>query len=578
MYISRIPNRKSRPAVLLRETYRKGGKVKNRTLANLSSLPDEQIELIRLVLKGEPLRTIKEFEILKSLHHGHVEAIHIAMKQLKFANLIATRPSRERDIVLAMIAARIAQPTSKLAATRSWHTTTLPEIFSVANANEADLYAAMDWLLTQQNKIEQKMAKRHLKNDGQILYDLSSSYFEGSKCPLAAYGYNRDGKSGKLQVNYGLITDARGCPVSISVFEGNTSDPQTLLPQIEKVRNRFGIKQFAIVADRGMISQTQIDALKNIGGIDQSAGSRLANSWITALRSQNIRQLVEDKSVQMSLFDERNLFELSHPDYPGERLIACRNPDLGRLRAHKRQSLLSATTAELQKICDMTERGTLKGSDTIGVRTGRVINKYKMAKHFTLRISDDSFKFSIDDSSVANEAALDGIYIIRTSIPTENLSAGDAVLAYKQLSQVERAFRSMKTIDLKVRPIYHHLADRVRAHIFLCMLAYYVEWHMREALRPLLFADENQEAKKNRDPVSAARRSPEAAKKVHSKVIADGTTATHSVQTLMQSQSTIVKNLCRIPQTTHETQPFWVTTTPTAEQQRVFDLLRSIAV
>lgn len=567
MYISRIPNRKSRPAVLLRETYREGDKVKNRTLANLSSLPDEQIELIRLVLKGEPLRPIKEFEITKSLHHGHVEAIHIAMKQLKLANLIATRPSRERDLVLAMIAARIAHPGSKLAATRSWHATTLPEVFNVADANEADLYAAMDWLLAQQNKIEQKMAKRHLKNDGQILYDLSSSYFEGSKCPLAAYGYNRDGKSGKLQVNYGLLTDARGCPVAISVFEGNTSDPQTLLPQIEKVRNRFGIKQFAIVADRGMISQIQIDALKNIGGID----------WITALRSQNVRQLVEDKSVQMSLFDEKNLFELSHPDYPGERLIACRNPDLGRLRAHKRQSLLDATTTELQKICGMTERGTLKGSDAIGVRAGRVINKYKMAKHFSLHISDDSFKFSIDDSSVANEAALDGIYVIRTSIREDKLSAGETVLAYKQLSQVERAFRSMKTIDLKVRPIYHHLADRVRAHIFLCMLAYYVEWHMREALRPLLFADENQEAKKNRDPVSAARRSPEAMKKVHSKVIADGTTTTHSFQTLMQSQSTIVKNLCRIPQTTHETQPFWVTTTPAREQQRVFDLLSSIA-
>jgi len=361
------------------------------------------------------------------------------------------------------------------------------------------------------------------------------------------------------------LTDSRGCPVSISVFEGNTADPKTLMPQIEKVRSRFKIKSFVIVGDRGMISQTQIDALKTIGGID----------WITALRSQNIRQLVEDKSIEMSLFDERNIFELSHPDYPGERLIACRNPDLGRLRGHKRQSLIEATTKELEKICGMITRGTLSEKDDIGVRVGRVINKYKMAKHFTLDISDSKSIFCVNDSSVAAEAALDGIYIIRTSIPKEKITADQTVLSYKNLSQVERAFRSMKTIDLKVRPIYHHLADRVRAHIFLCMLAYYVEWHMLTALRPVLFADEDQVAKKNRNPVAPAKRSTAALKKVHSKLLADLTPA-HSFQSLMKSQSTIVQNLCRISNTAYETQPFLVTTTPTAEQRRVYDLLKQI--
>ena len=568
MYIDIVPNRNSKPAVLLRESYREGGKVLKRTLGNLSSLPMEQVEAIRRILKGEKLLGVEEiFEIVEggSRHHGHVDAVLLAMKRLGFAKLLASRPSRERSLVMGMIVARILEPQSKLATSVWWHVTTLPETLDVAEAEEDDLYAAMDWLLTRQDRIEKKLAARHLDNDGVALYDLTSSYFEGLRCPLAARGHNRDGKKGKLQVNYGLLTNERGIPVSVSVFEGNTGDPKTLLPQVKKVQEDFGIKRFVLVGDRGMISQKQVDALEKLDGID----------WIAALRPEAIRKLVEAGAIQMGLFDERNLFELVHPDYPEERLVACRNPELARRRSDKRKSLLEATARELDKVRKMAGRGRLHGKDDIGVRVGKVINKYKVAKHFQLDIQDDSFSFEIRADKVAAEAALDGIYVIRTSLTVERMDAGDTVRSYKLLSQVEQAFRSFKTIDLKVRPIRHRLEDRVRAHIFLCMLAYYVQWHMLEAWRPLLFADEDQEAKRTRDPVAPARRSKAALRKVHTRRLDDGS-RTLSFRTLLSLLSTIVRNEARRLGAGAEEPTFSLDTNPDAKQRKALSLLKKI--
>ena len=567
MHIDIVPNRDSPPAVLLRESYREGTKVRKRTLANLSALSAEQVDAIRRTLRGETLVPVADlFEIVHSHHHGHVAAIRTAMKQLAFESLIASRPSRERDLIVAMVMARIIEPTSKLATTRWWHTTTLPELCDVADADEDDLYAALDWLITRQEHIEKKLAARHLHKGGFVLYDLTSSYFEGKTSPLAARGYNRDGKSGKLQVNYGLLTDPRGRPVAVSVFEGNTGDPTTLLPQVEKLQKTFAIDQLVLVGDRGMISQKQIQALKQREGID----------WITALRTGAIRTLVDEGHLQLGLFDERNLFEVTHPDFPGERLVACRNPQLALLRAHKRQSLLDATSRELETVRRMISRGTLKGKDAIGVRIGKVVDKYKMAKHLVLDIRDEGFDFHLDHDKVSAEAALDGIYVIRTSVPVQRLAADDVVRSYKRLSQVERAFRSLKTIDLEVRPIRHWLEDRVKAHIFLCMLAHYVVWHMIEAWRELLFCDEDQQAKHTRDPVAPARRSPAALAKVHSKVLDDGTPV-HSFQTLLTDLSSIVSNACRRRGASTDDQPtFEVVTTPHSTQQRAYDLLKSI--
>jgi transposase len=410
------------------------------------------------------------------------------MRRLEFATLIATRPSRERDLILAMVAARILEPSSKLATTRVWHTTTLAEECGVSDATEDDLYSAMDWLLERQQRIEHKLAARHLDEQSLALYDLTSSYFEGVACPLAALGHNRDGKNGKLQVNYGLLTDSRGCPVSVSVYPGNTGDTETVMAQVKKIRDDFGIHSLVLVGDRGMISQKQIDQIRQFGDID----------WITALKTGEIRTLLEKDAIQMGLFDECNLFELTDPEFPGERLMACRNPLMAKRRAHKRQSLLDATTREFETVQRMVARGQLKSADKIGVRVGRVANKYNVAKHFKLEIQDDRFTFHLLSDKIAAEAALDGIYVIRTSLGPERLSTEDTVRSYKLLSNVERAFRSLKTVDLKVRPIFHRLETRVRAHIFLCMLAYYVQWHMLEAWRELLFSDEDQEAKLTR--------------------------------------------------------------------------------
>ena len=568
MYIATIPNRGSPPAILLREGYREDGKVKTRTLANLSRLPPVALAALRQILKGEKLIQAGDaFEAIASPHHGHVQAVWAAMQRLSFANIIASRPSRQRDLVVAMVVARILEPDSKLATTRWWHTTTLPAMLGVADADEDDLYNAMDWLLKSQRRIEKKLAARHLQDHGLVLYDLSSSYFEGVTCPLAARGHNRDRKKGKLQVNFGLLTDPRGVPVSISVFKGNTGDPKTLLPQVKKLREDFAIEKFVLVGDRGMIAQKQIDALREIGGID----------WIAALRPEAIKKLVTSGMIQLGLFDERNLFELIHPDFPEERLVACRNPELAKRRSQKRWSLLEATVKELEKVHRMVQRGRLHGKDDIGVRVGKVVNKYKVAKHFTLDIHDTALGFTIDQEKVAAEASLDGIYVVRTSLSKRRISDDDVVRSYKRLAQVERAFRSLKTIDLKVRPIRHRLEHRVRAHIFLCMLAYYVQWHMLEAWRPILFSDEDQQAKLTRDPVAPAKRSEEALRKVQSKNLDDGS-AVHSFQTLLKLLSGIVRNVCRIPGGALDTPTFDVLTTPNAKQQRALDLLGTIDV
>jgi transposase len=551
---------------LLRRSYREGGTVKNETLGNLSHLPDDLVEIIRAALQGTTFVPLHQaFEVTRSRSQGAVEAVALTMQRLGFAALIASKACRERDIVLAMVAARIIAPHTKLATTRWWHTTTLAEDFDVADANEDELYAAMDWLLQRQSKIENKLASKHLQPGGLVLYDLSSSYFEGSTCPLAKRGYNRDGKRGYLQVNYGLLTDARGRPVAVSVHDGNTSDCETFLPQVQRLRQDFGVERLVIVGDRGMISQKSIEEIRHTDGLD----------WITALKSGAIRMLIDDKQVQPDLFDERNLFEFTHPDFPGERLIACRNQELAKLRAHKRQDMLQATEKDLEKIAARVETGRLSGQDDIGLRVGKIINKYKMAKHFDLDIKNHAFSFQRKSDSIAAETALDGIYIIRTSVSADQMSSADCVRNYKLLVHVERAFRSLKTIDLKIRPIHHRLADRVRAHILLCMLAYYVEWHMREAWRELMFADPDQDAKKIRDPVAPAKRSEAAEIKATSRRLQDGT-PTHSFSTLLEELGTIVRNTCRTPNAGPDAPTFDVTTISNPKQQRAFELIKSI--
>jgi transposase len=553
---------------LLRRSYREDGTVKNETLGNLSHLPEALVEIIRRSLQGESFVPVAEaFEVTRSRAHGHVQAVALAMERLGLASLVASEPCRERDLVMAMVAARILAPHPKLATTRWWHTTTLADDFGVADADEVDLYAAMDWLLERQDRIQHKLATRHLSAGSLVLYDLSSSYFEGCTCPLARIGYSRDGRRGTLQVNYGLLTDPRGCPVAVSVHEGNTADAQTLMPQIRRLKQDFGIKQFVMVGDRGMISQKAIDELREQDGI----------GWITALKSGSIRALVEQGCVQLGLFDERNLFEFSHADYPGERLVACRNPELAKLRAHKREALLAATEKNLEKVRASVEAGRLSGRDVIGVRVGKVVNQYKVAKHFTLEIHDSAFTFARKADSIAAEAALDGLYIIRSSVSAQQMDSADCVRHYKSLANVERAFRTMKTIDLKVRPIHHRLADRVRAHIFLCMLAYYVEWHLREAWRELMFADEDQDAKKTRDPVAPAQRSEAAKAKAATHTLDDGTPV-HSFTTLIADLSTLVRNTCRTPSADPRAPTFDVLTTATPIQKRALDLIQKIAV
>jgi len=566
MYIDIVPNRKSPPAILLRESIREGKKITKRTLANLSSLSIEQAEAIRAVLKGQPMAALDEvFEIICSRSHGAVKAVGTAMRRLRLGTLLERSGSRERDLVLAMIAARVLDPKSKLATSRSWDLSTLGEWFGVEGADEDELYAAMDWLLERQAGIEQRLAKRHLSDGARVLYDLSSSYVEGVCCPLAKRGYSRDGIKGKLQVNYGLLTDARGCPVSISVFEGNTADPATLLPQVDKLKGQFDLRSVILVGDRGMISQKQIDALRGEEGV----------SWITALKSGAIRQLVDAGCIQLDLFDERNLFEFTHEDFPGERLVVCRNPQLAKLRTHKRRELLAATVEQLQTVQRMVEGGRLKDQGKIGVRVGRVLNKYKMAKHFQLQIDEGHFGFEVDEKKVAEEALLDGLYVIRTDLPASEVDSAQAVHHYKGLSRVEAAFRHLKSVDLQIRPIRHYSEDRVRAHLFLCMLAYYVKWHMCEAWRGLLFADEEQHRLAERDPVAPATRSESALEKSASKCLPDGSPV-HSFRTLLDELGTLVRNTCRRSFAGANPACFELDTTPNSKQREALRLIDSI--
>jgi transposase len=553
---------------LLRESYREGKKVRKRTIANLSALSDEQIEAIRAVLAGHTVRPVEElWQTTRSRAHGAVQAVRVAMQRLGFESLIASRASAERDAVCAMVAARILAPHTKLATTRWWHTTTLAEEYGVADRDETDLYAAMDWLLERQKPIEKKLAARHLSEGALALYDLSSSYFEGNSCPLAKIGYSRDGKRNTPQVNYGLLTTRAGCPVAISVYEGNTADASTLMPQVDQLRKQFGLERLVLVGDRGMISHKAIGELRNLDGL----------AWITALKSSQIRALVQGGDLQLGLFDERNLFEFSHPDFPSERLVACRNAELGRLRAHKREALLAATEEELRKVQTRIENGSLVGRDKIGVRVGKVVNKYKVGKHFALSIEESGFTFERLDQQIAAEAALDGLYVIRTSVPKKQMSSAEAVRSYKALAEVERAFRAMKTIDLHIRPIHHRLENRVRAHIFLCMLAYYVEWHMREAWRELMFADEDLERKKHRDPVAPAERSEAALEKVATRKLKDGSPL-HSFRTLLEDLSTIVRNTCEARVGNKGGSTFQMTTLPNPAQQLALNLLQEIAM
>ena len=569
MYIDLVPNRGSKPAILLRESIREGKRIRKRTIANLSALTLEQAEAIRLVLKGEKLAPAGGgLDCIRSLPHGHVEAVRIAMRRLGFEKLIDGKASRERDLVAAMVAGRIIAPeASKLAMTQAWGDTTLAEDLGVANAHEDELYAAMDWLIERQDTIEKRLAKRHVTEGGLVLFDLTSSSFEGVTCPLAKIGYSRDGKPGTLQVNYGLLTDARGCPVAVSVFEGNTADPKTLLPQVEKVRDRFGVASLIMVGDRGMISNVQVEAMRSLEGV----------GWITALKSGAIAKLADAGQLQLDLFDERNLLSFTSDDYPGERLVACRNPELARLRAAKRKDLIQATERELQKVVDMAAGGKLSGRDKIGVRVGKVIGKYKVGKHFDLAIKDQAFSFSVNDERVAAEAALDGVYVIRTSAAEAEMSAEAAVLNYKRLAEVERAFRTLKGVDLHVRPIRHRLESRVKAHIFLSMLAFYVQWHLAEAWKPLLFADEVQaDEGRERDPVAPAKRSAVALAKAQTRRLADGTPAL-SFRGLLSHLATIVRNTMRPKDAKPGTGTFTLTTEANPKQRQALDLAAAIA-
>jgi transposase len=566
MHIQLIPNHGSTPTVLLRESFREGTRVCKRTLANLSSLSASQIEIIRAALRGEAMASVAQtLEITRSRPHGHVQAVSHAMQRLGMPALLGGKSCPQRDRVLAMIAARIIEPCPKLATARWWHTSTLAQEFGVVDSDEDDLYAAMDWLLERQDAVQKKLSSRHLHEDGLVLYDLSSSYFEGVTCPLARRGYSRDGKPGSLQVNYGLMTDPRGCPVAVSVHEGNTSDSLTFMPAVHKLRDELGVQRVVMVGDRGMVSSKAIAELREMPGM----------GWITALRSASIRALVEGGILQMDLFDERNLLEIDSPDYPGERLMACRNPELAKLRAHRREDLLAATERNLEKVKARVDAGKLTGADEIGLRVGKVINQYKVAKHFELSITDTALAWSRKADSIQAEAALDGIYIVRTSLKAEQMDSASCVRSYKSLAQVERAFRSMKTMDLKVRPIHHRLESRVRAHIFLCMLAYYVEWHMREAWRELMFADTEQEAKATRDPVAPAQRSESAQHKAGTHVLPSGKPA-HSWRTLMHELSTLVRNTCRAPSAGPDAPSFEIATKANATQQRALDLVQAI--
>ncbi len=543
---------------LLRRSYRENGKVKTETVGNISHLPPEVIEVVRRMLAGERFLPASGFEIRRSVPHGHVAAALGTLRNLGVERLIDPRRSRERDLVVGMVIARLLAPASKLATARGFGATTLGATLGITGASEDELYGALDWLGERQARIETRLAARHLGAGGLVYYDLSSSYFEGSHCPLAKLGYSRDGKKGTLQIEYGLLTDPDGRPVAVEVFPGNTGDPATVPATLQTLRTRFGLERIVLVGDRGMLTSARIETV-------QAAGY----DWISALRGPAIRTLAEDGALQLGLFDERNLAEISHPDFPGERLVVCRNPALALERARKRDELLAATEAALGKIVARVEAGTLRGAARIGLALGRVVDRFKMAKHFELEIADDHLTISRRSEAIAAEAALDGLYVLRTSVPAERLDAPDVVRAYKRLSRVERAFRGLKAVDLAIRPIRHWTEGRVRAHVFLCMLAYYVQWHLERAWAPLLFRDE--EPADQPDPVAPARRSEAALVKVRSLTLADGTPA-HSLRTLLADLATLTRNLVVLPSAPDEP-AFEITATPTPLQARAFELL-----
>jgi transposase len=573
MYVTEIPNRNSPPAILLRESYRQDGKVRTRTIANISHLRSAQIDALRASLSGAVsaprLSLADSFVIDRSRPHGHVAAVLGSLRKLQLPAILDPRSSRHRDLVIAMISARILNPASKLATARGLQSDTLHsslgESLSLDSADETELYAAMDWLLARQPRIERELAKRQLQDGAMVLYDLTSTYFEGRHCPLAKLGHSRDDKSGTPQIVFGLLTNAAGCPVAVEVFEGNTSDPKTVAKQVDKLRLRFGLHKVILVGDRGMITSARIrEDLPASHGIE----------WISALRATQIQKLARDGQLQMSFFDKTDMLEIAHPDFPGERLVACFNPLLAEERSRKRPELLAATEKQLEKITTATKRARrpLRGKQNIGVRAGKILNRYKMGKHFELRIDEDGFHYKRKEANIERERSLDGIYVIRTSVNADALSGEQVVASYKSLSGVERAFRSLKTVDLNVRPIHHRLPDRVRAHILLCMLAYYVEWHMRQLLAPLLFDDHDKpQARAARASVVApAQRSSAALRKAAAKKTDDGFPV-HSFQTLLRDMATIAKN--RIQPTDDKTPAFDMLTTPTALQQRAFDLL-----
>jgi len=573
MYVATVPNRNSPPAILLRESYRQDGKVKTRTVANITHLASQQIAALRSALDGSltaPATPLPDsFHVSRSLPHGHVAAVLGCFRNLHLDSILDPTPSRQRNLVVAMIVARIVEPASKLATARGLNADTLHhslgEMLRLDSADETELYQAMDWLLPQQARIEQELAKRQLSQGGSVLYDLTSTYFEGRHCPLAKLGHSRDDKSGTPQIVFGLLTNAAGCPVAVEVFAGNTSDPKTVATQVSKLRQRFGFSEMILIGDRGMITSARIrEDLPASHGIQ----------WISALRATQIQKLAAGGQLQMSLFDKTDLAEIAHPDFPGERLIACFNPLLAEERARKRPDLLTATEKQLEKIAAATQRPKrpLRGKQNIGLRAGKVVNRYKMGKHFQLRIEEDSFHYERKTANIEREQNLDGVYVIRTSVRKEVLSSQQVVASYKSLSGVERAFRSLKTVDLHVRPIHHRLPDRVRAHILLCILAYYVEWHMRQLLASILFDDDDKpQAEAARASIVApAQRSTAAKLKALTKQTADGMKV-HSFQTLLGDLATIVKN--RIQPVDKNIAAFDILTQPTPVQQRALDLL-----
>ncbi|MBM3695945.1 MAG: IS1634 family transposase [Actinobacteria bacterium] len=571
MYVARIPNRGSPPAILLREGYREGGKVKSRTLANLTRWAPEKVTALEAVLKGVAVAAVPledAFEVLRSRPHGHVAAVVGTLRRIGVETVLDRAPSRLRDLCVGLIAARVFAPGSKLALARALApqamTSSLGEVLGIASADEDDLYAAMDWLGERQGRIEAGLARRHFKDGTLVLYDVSSAAFEGRSCPIARLGYPRDGVKGRLQIVYGMLSTTQGCPVAVEVFEGNTADPATLGTQIAKLRGRFKLSRVVLVGDRGMITSARIrQDIAAVEGLD----------YITALRAPAIKSLVGQGAIQMSLFDDVDFAEITHPDYPGERLVMCKNPAVAAERARKRQDLLEATERALGKIraATLRDKRALRGTDNIGVRVGKVIGKYKVAKHFTWDISHDSFTYALNHERIAQEAALDGLYVIRTSVAQDHLSAADTVRAYKGLAHAEEAFRYLN-MDLEVRPIRHRTERRVKAHLLICMLACHVEWHMRRTLAPMLFSDhDNNTADANRtSPVAPAQRSPAAKAKAATKRTDHGDPV-HSFKSLLADLATVTVN--RIQPRDHNIPAFDKVTVPTPLQQHAFDLL-----